>query len=81
MIVQYTVLANGTKIQNFEGYSSTFECAKSILKKRGIAGIYQGFTATICRNIPGSSAYFASYEIIRKEIAGNFLFQSNLSFG
>ena len=44
-------------------YSGVADCAKKIIAERGLAGMTQGLTATIGRNIIGVSAYFYYYEV------------------
>jgi solute carrier family 25 (mitochondrial carnitine/acylcarnitine transporter), member 20/29 len=38
----------------------------NILKKYGIRGIYNGYTATLFREVPGYGIYFATYENLTK---------------
>ena len=40
---------------------NTFECVRDLIRVNGIRGPYQGFSATLARNIPGSAVYFPSY--------------------
>jgi len=46
-------------------YKGVGDCAATIIRQRGIAGIFQGLQATIARNIVGVSAYFYFYEAFR----------------
>lgn len=50
-------------------YTGTFDCARTIVKERGLRGIYQGLQATVARNIIGVSAYFYFYEAAKKYMA------------
>lgn len=52
-------------------YTSTTDCAKTILKQRGIMGFTQGLGATMARNFVGVGAYFYGYEALRKWFAGD----------
>jgi hypothetical protein len=46
-------------------YKGVGDCAATIIRQRGIAGIFQGLQATVARNIVGVSAYFYFYEAFR----------------
>jgi len=37
---------------------------KEIMKTYGIRGIYKGYLATLCREIPSYAAYFSAYEYV-----------------
>lgn len=52
-------------------YTGTFDCAKTILRERGLAGAAQGLPATMARNFVGVGAYFYFYEAMRKLQAGD----------
>jgi len=52
-------------------YNGFFDCAKKIISRGGIRGMYQGLSATFIRNIPANSAYFGFYEMTRRRFAGN----------
>lgn len=43
-------------------YKGTFDCAKQIVSKHGIRGVYQGLPATFIRNSVGYSLYFGFYQ-------------------
>eukprot|EP01095_Lingulamoeba_sp_RSL-Kostka_P005635 TRINITY_DN1704_c0_g2_i2.p1 TRINITY_DN1704_c0_g2~~TRINITY_DN1704_c0_g2_i2.p1 ORF type:complete len:301 (-),score=72.71 TRINITY_DN1704_c0_g2_i2:80-982(-) len=47
-------------------YTTVFQCAKTILRERGIKGCYQGLTPTIIRNAFGSMFYFGVNEQVRR---------------
>jgi Mitochondrial carrier protein len=51
-------------------YRGTFDCARSLLRSEGgFRNLYQGFDATLSRNLIGSAIYFASYDLIRRRIS------------
>jgi len=50
-------------------YAGTLDCARTILRERGIAGPFQGLSATIARNFVGVASYFYAYEASRMYIA------------
>jgi len=51
-------------------YSGFVDCATKIWKNRGTRGIYQGLSATFLRDIPANAAYFGTYELVKRSIAG-----------
>jgi solute carrier family 25 carnitine/acylcarnitine transporter 20/29 len=52
-------------------YAGTLDCARVILRERGLAGAFQGLQATVLRNFVGVGAYFAAYEALRLKMAGD----------
>ena len=50
-------------------YTGTLDCARTIVRERGLAGIFQGLTATLARNFVGVGAYFYVYEALRMRLA------------
>lgn len=61
------------QIQESNSYKGPLSLLSSMVKKKGIVGatktLYKGTVATILRDAPGSMAYFATYEILKKEIS------------
>lgn len=49
-------------------YSGMLDCAKQVLKEGGMASLYKGTMATLVRDIPGTVAYFGTYELAKKEL-------------
>jgi len=49
-------------------YSGMMDCAKSLLKEGGLASLYKGTGATLLRDIPGTVAYFGTYELTKREL-------------
>ena len=49
-------------------YSGMMDCARQVLKEGGITSLYKGTGATLLRDIPGTVAYFATYELAKKEV-------------
>lgn len=49
-------------------YKSTMDCLTTIVRKRGPAGLMQGFAATSLRNMIGVSMYFGFYEAAKLAI-------------
>ncbi|KAM3616081.1 uncharacterized protein V6R79_012049 [Siganus canaliculatus] len=43
--------------------------AKTVLKKHGPSGFYQGLSSTIAREIPGYFCFFGAYELCRSKFA------------
>lgn len=52
-------------------YTSTGNCASTILKQRGFAGLGQGLPATFLRNFIGVGSYYYFYEATRRWQAGD----------
>jgi solute carrier family 25 carnitine/acylcarnitine transporter 20/29 len=47
-------------------YNGVLDCARQIVGKHGIRGMYQGLGATFLRDIPSNASYFGFYELSRK---------------
>lgn len=62
------VQANDVEKGGKARYSGMLDCAKQVLKEGGMASIYKGTTATLIRDIPGTVAYFGTYELAKKEL-------------
>jgi solute carrier family 25 carnitine/acylcarnitine transporter 20/29 len=50
-------------------YTGMVDCARAVLKEGGIASLYKGTVATLARDIPGTIAYFGTYELAKKEVS------------
>lgn len=46
-------------------YKGPLDATLGIIKTEGIRGIYKGTLATLWRDVPGSVAYFGSYEMFK----------------
>lgn len=64
-----------------EGYTSSWDCAKDIMKKDGFRGINQGMYATIIREVPAYVVQFTVYEFAKRKIfgVGGWLGKENLN--
>lgn len=49
--------------------STVWTVAKTVLKKNGPLGFYQGLSSTIVREIPGYFCFFGAYELCRSKFA------------
>jgi solute carrier family 25 carnitine/acylcarnitine transporter 20/29 len=49
-------------------YSGMTDCAIQIYRSGGIASLYKGTMLTLMRDIPGSIAWFGTYEVIKREL-------------
>ena len=53
-------------LQTSQGqYSGMMDCAKSVYRTGGITSIYKGTLLTLMRDIPGSIAWFGTYEAVK----------------
>eukprot|EP01129_Flabellula_baltica_P013350 TRINITY_DN6174_c0_g1_i1.p1 TRINITY_DN6174_c0_g1~~TRINITY_DN6174_c0_g1_i1.p1 ORF type:complete len:286 (-),score=44.41 TRINITY_DN6174_c0_g1_i1:30-887(-) len=50
-------------------YKGTWDCATDIFKKHGIRGVFQGYGATVIRNVPCFGLYFFGYEFTKRLIS------------
>ncbi|ORY85469.1 mitochondrial carnitine/acylcarnitine carrier protein [Protomyces lactucae-debilis] len=49
-------------------YNGSLDVMKQLYKTGGIKSVYRGSLATFARDGPGSAAYFASYEVIKRKL-------------
>ena len=47
-------------------YNGVFDVVKHLYAEGGIRSVYRGSVATVARDGPGSAAYFAAYEIVKR---------------
>lgn len=47
-------------------YDGPLDCARKVLAKEGVNGLFRGTVATLWRDVPGSGVWFAAYEIVRR---------------
>jgi len=48
-------------------YKGPIDCCMKIIKEEGLfKGLYKGTVLTLFRDVPGSVAYYAAYEVIKK---------------
>jgi solute carrier family 25 carnitine/acylcarnitine transporter 20/29 len=49
-------------------YSGMADCAIQVYRSGGIASLYKGTMLTLMRDIPGSIAWFGTYEVVKREL-------------
>src|SRR5436190_1541576 len=49
-------------------YAGSFDCAKQLYREGGIRSVYRGTFMTLARDGPGSAAYFATYEYLKRNL-------------
>lgn len=49
-------------------YSGGVDVVKQLYKEGGVKSVFRGSAATLARDGPGSAAYFATYEIIKRKL-------------
>ncbi|KAL6747331.1 mitochondrial carrier domain-containing protein [Haematococcus lacustris] len=70
----------GLKIQGLDAYKGSVDCAVSIVRKHGVAGLYRGFTATVIRDIQGYAWFFYGYEATVAALAGPGKTKADLTY-
>mmetsp|Transcript_27848 Transcript_27848/g.67761 ORF Transcript_27848/g.67761 Transcript_27848/m.67761 type:complete len:294 (-) Transcript_27848:160-1041(-) len=50
-------------------YSGLVDCARQVYSVGGIRSLYKGTVLTLARDIPGSIAWFGTYEMMKRELA------------
>lgn len=50
-------------------YSGGMDVVKQLYREGGIRSVFRGSAATLARDGPGSAAYFAAYEYIKREMS------------
>ncbi|KAH0605788.1 uncharacterized protein H6S33_004245 [Morchella sextelata] len=51
-------------------YKGGFDVVRQLYKEGGVRSVFRGSAATLARDGPGSAAYFATYEILKKKLSG-----------
>jgi solute carrier family 25 carnitine/acylcarnitine transporter 20/29 len=49
-------------------YTGMIDCASKIYKSGGISSLYKGTMLTLMRDVPGSIAWFGTYEVIKRSL-------------
>lgn len=49
-------------------FSGTADCAMSLYREGGIQSLFRGTLATLLRDVPGSIAWFGTYELVKLEM-------------
>lgn len=62
-------------------YNGPVDCAKKLYKTGGIRSLYRGTILTLCRDVPASGMYFASYEFLKNALTPPGKDPSELSIG
>jgi solute carrier family 25 carnitine/acylcarnitine transporter 20/29 len=52
-------------------YKGYFDCCARVLRTNGPLGVYQGASATLCRNVPGQGFHFLAYEASLLALGGH----------
>ncbi|PRP79847.1 mitochondrial substrate carrier family protein [Planoprotostelium fungivorum] len=52
-------------------YTSSVDCARKLVRRYGFFSLFQGWSAAVCRNIPGTITYFYTYESLRYVLPRN----------
>ena len=62
--IQANEVEKGGKVK----YTGLADCAKKVYQEGGIRSIFKGTGATLVRDIPGSIAWFGTYELVKKAL-------------
>ena len=62
--VQATEIEKGGKAK----YNGLVDCAVKVYKEGGIRSVFKGTGATLLRDVPGSIAWFGTYEVVKKQL-------------
>jgi solute carrier family 25 carnitine/acylcarnitine transporter 20/29 len=49
-------------------FKTPMQCASLILKEDGPSGLFKGTASTLLRDVPGSVAYYTTYELVKEKI-------------
>lgn len=50
-------------------YTSSWDVVRQLYKTGGVANVFRGSAATLARDGPGSAAYFATYEYLKRKLS------------
>jgi len=64
--VKLQVERNKPKLE--QRFTNPLNCAQLILKEEGPAGLFKGTALTLLRDVPGSVAYYTTYELVKEKI-------------
>uniref|UniRef100_A0A7S0R4T1 Mitochondrial carrier protein n=1 Tax=Chlamydomonas leiostraca TaxID=1034604 RepID=A0A7S0R4T1_9CHLO len=78
--VQLAQKLGGAAAQGLEMYSGSVDCARKIMSKHGISGLYRGFTSTVMRDMQGYAWFFYGYEATIAALAPGKT-KADLSYG
>jgi len=53
-------------LQTTNKYSGSWDCARDVLRTGGIRSLYRGTVLTLLRDVPGSVAWFGTYELVKQ---------------
>mmetsp|Transcript_7507 Transcript_7507/g.15020 ORF Transcript_7507/g.15020 Transcript_7507/m.15020 type:complete len:340 (-) Transcript_7507:642-1661(-) len=62
------VQANEVEKGNKPKYKGMVDCGMAVYKEGGIRSLYRGTVLTLMRDVPGSMAWFGTYELVKKEL-------------
>ena len=55
--------------------TSFYHTVSRTIRCGGFRSLFQGYHATVCRNVPGSAAYFGSYESLKRSLCSHCIFE------
>jgi solute carrier family 25 carnitine/acylcarnitine transporter 20/29 len=66
--VQRRDVVGGGDVAGAKKYAGTFDCARKVFEEGGIRSLFRGTGMMFVREIPGTVAYFVTYEYVKGEI-------------
>jgi len=66
--VQTTSTTTSTNTTTQPRYTGMVDCATKVYKSGGLPSLYKGTMLTLMRDVPGSIAWFGTYEVIKRSL-------------
>ena len=61
-------------------YNGPVDCFRKVIKEEGVRGLYKGTGLTLLRDVPGSVAYYAAYDLLKQAIGLTGVSEGPLTF-
>ncbi len=62
-------------------FDSLRQAVRTVVESRGSGGVYQGFWATILRNVPANACWYGTFEAVREMLRSERQRRSDVGFG
>lgn len=67
-LIKVKLQVERTKPVAEQRFTNPINCAQLILREEGPAGLFKGTALTLLRDIPGSVAYYTTYELVKEKL-------------